>query len=109
MTLPSSTIAKRLRTSLVPKANSRCVTLANWSVPLPLKTMFTAQVPVFAPCVVVMRPLLASAIVSPDTSTGPRMYLKLPSVSQVTKGSSAGATLAPSASSWAQLKLSYLS
>jgi hypothetical protein len=53
------------------------------------------------------RPLDASTMVSPETSTGPRMYLNAFSVSHVMSGSSAGATLAALASTEAQSKSRY--
>src|SRR5690606_32684293 len=52
---------------------------------------------------------LASLMVSPATSTGPRMYLYAPSSSQVTSGSADGAMFAPLWSSDAQSKFVYCS
>src|SRR3954451_15846774 len=91
ITLPSRTTANRLRGS--GSATNRVVTFENWGVPLPLKTMLTAQVPVLTPWLEVIVPALASAIVLPATSMGPRMKTTDPSSWQVIKGLFAGARL----------------
>ncbi len=84
MTLPSSTMANWFCAPSRPLR--RVVTSAKARVPVPSKTMFTAHSPVVAPLCVVTCPLVASEMFSPLTSTGPRMYLTLPSVSQVIRG-----------------------
>ena len=106
MMRPSSTIANWFRTPV--RAFSRAVTLPNSSEPLALKTMLTAQTPVLTPWLLEFWPLVASEIVSPATSTGPRMYLycwrPFWATSQVMSGLPAGATFVFAASTLSQLK-----
>jgi hypothetical protein len=91
MTWPSSTMANWLRGDS--RATRRVEMSANCLVPSPSKTMFTAQRPVLAPCWFVSSPLVALAMRSPDTPTGPRRYFTEPSDSQVMRGWSSGAAL----------------
>ncbi len=105
MMRPSSTIANWLRTPV--SALRRVVTLPNSCEPLELKTMLTAHWPVVVPWLLVTTPLVASVMVSPATSTGPRMYLRWPLTSQVISGWSAGATFVFAASTLSQVKSVY--
>src|SRR6185312_6064197 len=110
ITWPSSTIANWWRAPV--SVYRRVVTAPKSFAPLLLKTMLTAHWPVTAPWLVATWPAEASAIVSPETSTGPRMYLvsccplsrELGS-SQVMSGLSGSATFAPVSSALLQSKL----
>ena len=65
---------------------SRWVTWENFFEPAPLNLRLTTQAPVEKPWLLACRPAVASEMSEPGTSTGPRMYLVRPSVSQVTIG-----------------------
>jgi hypothetical protein len=93
MTRPSSTIANWFCGEDRPC--SRSVTSANWRVPVRSNSRFTAQLFVTAPDWLTWRPELAFAMCEPSTSTGPRMYLTVPSGSQVTIAASAATCLPP--------------
>ncbi len=63
----------------------------NCFVPSPSKTRLTDHVPVLTPWLDCWRPLVASEIVLPSTSTGPRTYFAAPSSEQAMIARSAGA------------------
>ncbi len=102
MMRPSSTIANWFFTPV--SALSRVVTAANSLVPVALNTMLTAHWPVLTPWLLELSPLVASVIVSPATSTGPRMYLYWPASSQVMSGFFGSATFVFAASTLSQVK-----